>query len=181
MSRALCRLHPAARGAHRLPPRPDRRVLRRLLRLGLPATLSALICCVPALAVREQRLPGPVAARVVKVLDGDTILVEARIWLDQSVTARVRLVGINAPELRSTCAAERAAAKAALAFLATRLAPADAHPGAAVILRDIRYGKYAGRVLARVSTPAGEDLAAALLAAGHARAYDGGPRRRWCR
>ena len=48
-------------------------------------------------------------------------------------------------------------------------------------MSDIRYGKYAGRVIARVRSAAGLDLGAALLAKGLARAYDGrGPRPRWC-
>jgi endonuclease YncB( thermonuclease family) len=35
-------------------------------------------------------------------------------------------------------------------------------------------------VLADVATPDGADVAAALVAGGHARAYDGGARRSWC-
>jgi endonuclease YncB( thermonuclease family) len=49
-----------------------------------------------------------------------------------------------------------------------------------VRLRDVRYGKYARRVVARVETPAGEDLGRALLDAGLARPYDGGRRASWC-
>ncbi len=40
--------------------------------------------------------------------------------------------------------------------------------------------KYARRVVARVETEAGLDLSAALLAAGLAQPYDGGPRPVWC-
>ena len=53
--------------------------------------------------------------------------------------------------------------------------------GDPIAMSDIHYGKYAGRVIARVHTAAGLDLAAALLTEGLARAYDGrGPRPRWC-
>ncbi len=41
------------------------------------------------------------------------------------------------------------------------------------------WGKYAGRVVARVVVD-GEDLAEELIVAGLARVYDGGPRQGWC-
>ena len=41
------------------------------------------------------------------------------------------------------------------------------------------WGKYAGRVVARVVVD-GEDLAEELIIAGLARAYDGGQRQGWC-
>jgi endonuclease YncB( thermonuclease family) len=49
-----------------------------------------------------------------------------------------------------------------------------------VILHDIHYGKYAGRVVARVQTPGGEDLSDALLRAGLGRGYQGSHRASWC-
>ena len=151
-------------------------------RIGIAAALAVAVWCLPAAAVRQD-IPGPILARVVEVIDGDTILVEARIWLDQVVTTRVRLAGVDAPEMNGACDLERAAARAARAFLGDRIAgAADAEPaGARVVLHQVRWGKFAGRVLARVTTPAGADLAAALLVAGHARAYAGGRRPGWCR
>lgn len=119
-------------------------------------------------------VPGPVPARLVVVIDGDTIEVKARIWIDQAVTTRVRLLGVDAPELNGTCAAERRLGRRA------RDAVADLIGAGAVTLTDIRYGKYAGRVLAHVATAAGVDVATALVARGLARAYDGGTRPGWC-
>ncbi len=52
--------------------------------------------------------------------------------------------------------------------------------GRQVILRDIQYGKYAGRVVARIQTPDGDDLADALIAAGLGHPYDGAARAPWC-
>ncbi len=152
------------------------------IRFGVAAALAVAVWCVPAAAVRQD-IPGPILARVIEVIDGDTILVEARIWLDQVVTTRVRLVGVDAPEMNGACDLERAAARAARAFLGDRISGAAAADpaGARVVLHQVRWGKFAGRVLARVTTPAGADLAAALLAAGHARAYAGGRRPGWCR
>jgi len=59
-------------------------------------------------APAAERLPGPVLARVMTILDGDTLEVQARIWLGQAVTTRVRLDGIDAPELIGKCGAEGA-------------------------------------------------------------------------
>lgn len=155
---------------------------RGRFRIGAWVALAVVVWCLPAAAVRQE-IPGPIPARVVEVIDGDTLLVEARIWLDQVVITRVRLAGVDAPEMRANCEPERAAARAARAYLGGQIADgAGGDPaGARVVLHQVRWGKFAGRVLARVTTSAGVDLAAALLAAGHARPYAGGRRRGWCR
>ncbi len=137
------------------------------------AALTGALVAASAAASREI-LAGPVPARVVEIVDGDTIVVRARIWLGHEVETRVRLAGIDAPELKGKCARERSLALAARAFLAARL------DGAWVTLRDVRYGKYAGRVLARLETAADGDIGAALLAAGLARPYEGRRRPSWC-
>ena len=121
-----------------------------------------------------ERITGPIEARILDVVDGDTIVVKARIWLGQDVETRVRLVGVDAPELKGACERERALAVAARDFVRARVG------AAAVVLTDVRYGKYAGRVLARVRAPGGEDLSAALIAAGLGRAYGGRTRAPWC-
>lgn len=118
-------------------------------------------------------VPGPVPATVVSVIDGDTMRVEARIWLGQAVEILVRLDGVDAPELRGRCREEKEMAQAARSRLA-------AAAGAEVRLHDVKNGKYAGRVVARVTTPEGVDLGTYLVAIGMARRYDGGPRRGWC-
>ena len=147
------------------------------------AGLTALVWLLadPGFPVRAgEPLAGPVPAVVTAVVDGDTLEVRVRIWLGQELTTRVRLAGIDAPEARSNCPRERALAARARAFLSARLRLAGASEPMAVRLRDIRNGKYAGRVLARVESAAGLDLGRALLAAGLARAYDGGRRAPWC-
>ena len=67
---------------------------KRRIRIGVAAALAVAVWCLPAAAVRQD-IPGPILARVIEVIDGDTILVEARIWLDQVVTTRVRLAGVE--------------------------------------------------------------------------------------
>ena len=119
-------------------------------------------------------VPGPVPARVVAVIDGDTIAVRARIWLGQDVETRVRVAGVDAPELRGACPHERALAVAARDFLIAAVGDA------VVTLTDIRYDKFGGRVLARVENAEGESLSTLLVSAGLGRAYSGGKRASWC-
>ncbi|WP_052379091.1 thermonuclease family protein [Tepidicaulis marinus] len=120
-----------------------------------------------------ETLAGPVPAEVVRVVDGDTLDVRARIWLGQDVFVRVRLAGIDTPELRGKCPDEKEKARAAKAWL-SRV------EGKAVALSGIHYGKYAGRVLANVSEAELGDLAERLITAGFARPYEGGARAGWC-
>ncbi len=131
----------------------------------------------------EDILTGPVPAVVEEVIDGDTLRVRARIWLGQDLAIYVRLAGVDTPEVRGACTRERELAQRARDFIASRLAPGRDPGGnreASVQLREVRYGKYARRVVARVETAAGLDLGTALLAAGLAQPYDGGRRPTWC-
>ena len=121
----------------------------------------------------ESEIEGPIPAEVLRVIDGDTITVRARIWIGQDLTTNVRLFGVNAPELRGHCEAERKLAEEARRFLAARV------EGRAVLLRNIALDKFGGRVVARVEDGMG-DVAAALLAARLANPYDGGARGSWC-
>ncbi len=111
---------------------------------------------------------------MVEVVDGDTLLVRARIWLGQEIETRVRLTGVDAPEMKARCSRERALAERARDFIRERIGEG------AVVLHDVRYGKYAGRVLARIENAGGVDLGRSLLYAGLARAYAGGRRGSWC-
>lgn len=156
-----------------------------LMRSFLVAGL--LICWFPpmpgdyAAQAEEAALAGPVAVEQARVIDGDTLEVIALIWLDQRVSTRVRLLGIDTPENRSNCQAEREAAAQA-----TRLAQDWLLRHAPLVLRDLRHDKYGRRVVARVQSAretasgARADLADALLAAGLAKRYDGGAKQRWC-
>jgi endonuclease YncB( thermonuclease family) len=120
-----------------------------------------------------EALDGPVAAKVERILDGDTIEVRAAIWLGQSLIIRVRIDGVDAPELEARCAEEKRLALAARDFLVRRL------EGAQVKLTRVVYDKYGGRVRADVGDAKG-DIASALLVAGLARPYHGERREPWC-
>ena len=141
-----------------------------------PILAFAVLQAVLFLAAAGGRdvIPGPVPARVLTVIDGDTILVRARIWLGQVVETRVRLEGVDTPELTGECERERRLARKARDFILTRIG------GGGVVLSGIQYGKYAGRVVARVAAADGGDFSEALLEAGIGRPYDGGRRWSWC-
>jgi len=132
-------------------------------------TASVLLLAVAA----EAPLPGPYAARVERVIDGDSIEARVTIWLGQEVRTVVRLAGIDTAELRAVCPEARERAVAARAFLASRL------EGAVVTLSAVETDKYGGRVVAHVADAGGIDVAEALVAEGLARRYDG-RRPDWC-
>ena len=145
-----------------------------LFRIAIAASVA--VATPPPGAGAESRgaIAGPVRAHLVRVVDGDTVEVLARIWPDHYVETLVRLAGIDAPELRGRCPEETALAERAKERLAALLA------GNRLLLADVRYGKYAGRVVARVLTEDGSDVAQILLAEKLARPYAGGRRAPWC-
>lgn len=113
-------------------------------------------------------------AEVMRVLDGDTFEARVRIWPGMEVTTRVRLRGIDAPEMHARCDGERTKAVAARDALTKIM-----NEGAVGISR-IGQDKYGGRVDADVSTARTPDVSAALLERGVARRYSGGRRESWC-
>ncbi|MEI6559714.1 MAG: thermonuclease family protein [Rhodospirillaceae bacterium] len=146
---------------------------------GWPAVIAGLafglqVSAGPAAELARDVLQGPVAVDVIRVIDGDTIVVRAHPWLGVFIETSVRLAGIDAPELHGRCDGEIALAARARDRLAELLA------GGAARLDDIRHDKYGGRVRARVLDSAGLDVGAALIAAGLARPYHGERRAPWC-
>jgi endonuclease YncB( thermonuclease family) len=61
-------------------------------------------------------------AEVIRVIDGDTFEARVRIWPGQDVTTKVRLRGIDAPEMQARCRDEETMALAAREALAAILA-----------------------------------------------------------
>src|SRR5690606_41457209 len=114
----------------------------RPMRAYFPVLIVASLAASPA-GHAAERLAGPVEAEVVRVIDGDALVVRARIWLGQTVETHVRLAGIDAPELRGKCAEERKKAEAARAALVGFLGEGS------VALSGIEADKFGGRVRAR--------------------------------
>jgi len=132
----------------------------------------------PAVAEVGQENPavtvGAYAAEVLRVLDGDTFEARVRAWPGIDITTKVRLRGIDAPEMRARCPEERAKAEAARDALAAMLR------GTEVIISRVGLDKYGGRVDADAATAQTPNISAAMLAAGLARPYRGGRREFWC-
>jgi micrococcal nuclease len=147
--------------------------------LGLPRALriALLLLALPGLpgsAAAAEVLPGPYRASVEKVVDGDTLAVRVTVWLGQDLRVLVRVRGVDAPELRGECAAEKARARNAQAALARLVS------GGPVVLTAIEGDKYYGRVIADVTTSAGDHVGLALISGGFVRPYDGAARSGWC-
>lgn len=112
---------------------------------------------------------------VTSIYDADTFRANIEGWpaiIGHRVPIRVN--GVDAPELRGKCEAERTKARAAKQFTVSKLRAAKV-----IRLDEMSRGKYF-RILADVYVD-GESLGNALIRAGHARVYDGGKRRSWCK
>lgn len=139
-------------------------------------TFLRLFFCAAALSAAwtthaQTWLDGPFAAQVVRVVDGDTLQVRVRIWLDQDVVVLARLRGIDAPELHGPCKAVGIAARDALTALVG---------DGVVTLRHVAADKYGGRIDAQVMRPDGRDIAQTLVRAGFVHPWTGRGKRPGC-
>jgi len=141
-------------------------------RYSIVILLLPLLSQAVSAETRDQRyyIAGPVEAELVSVIDGDTVMVNARPWPQQTVSVLVRIRGIDTPELHSKCESSRQMALAAKDVLAEVLAAGSGE----LTLSDISGDKYFGRVVAKISFDRGHDAGETMLAAGLARPYDGG-------
>ncbi len=147
----------------------------------LPVTASRSVVA-PVVAVPAPAAPAsePIALRaahpaeVLRVLDGDTFEARVHLWPGLDITTKVRLRGIDAPELKGRCTEERSKAETARDALKTILDQGD------VAIARVALDKYGGRVIADASTHATPDVSAALLNIGMVRRYAGARRETWC-
>lgn len=135
----------------------------------------AAIVKVSIAASKLNKIAGPVAATVVSVHDGDTFIADAHPWLGMTIRTAVRLFGIDTPELMGKCDSEKQKAQEARKTL-TELIGKD------VILTNIIFDKYAGRVVAEVynSKSDTKSISQILIEKGLGRSYDGGHKQGWC-
>jgi len=117
-------------------------------------------------------IPPLLRARVLRVIDGDTIDVEIDCGFRTVRTERLRLLGVNAPELRAREPAEREAAQLAKAHLMQRL---PATPGRwSVLIRTSKadaFGRYLADIWAGPSDIPAHHVNAELLSLGLASVY----------
>jgi micrococcal nuclease len=110
---------------------------------------------------------------VVRTIDGDTFLARVHQPDGRDLVARVRLRGIDAPEMKASCRDERDKAEAATDALRNLLGQGG------VTIYNLGSEKY-GRVLADVATRRTANVSVMMLAGGYARSYNGGHRDGWC-
>jgi endonuclease YncB( thermonuclease family) len=133
------------------------------------AMTALVLIAATASSFAHDEIDGPVAAEILRVIDGDTLLVEARPWPQQTMEVYVRIRGIDTPEMHSKCAAIRRAAIDARQALEKLTASSPQ-----VQLTQISGDKYFGRILANVTLSDGRNPAQYMLGEGIAVAYEGG-------
>ncbi|MBI4273380.1 MAG: thermonuclease family protein [Rhizobiales bacterium] len=141
----------------------DRSAASATLRLQAPDNMAAML----------QPIGGH-PAEVLKILDGDTFEARVRIWPGIDVTTKVRLRGIDTPELKARCAEEYAKAIESRETLKAILGEGG------VTISNVTFDKYGGRVVADAATRATPNIADVMLKSEMARRYSGGRRRSWC-
>ncbi len=148
-----------------------------LRRLCFVLALSVAIWAGPRIGMAPsyaaETLQGPFDFQVLRVIDGDTFEARVPIWLDQSITVKIRLTGVDTPEVRGKCPEETELAERARRFTQSWLTQDGLQ------LTNVKYGTYAGRVLATTRKRDGQTLSQALLEANLAKPYLG-RRAQWC-
>src|SRR6266545_754168 len=97
---------------------------------------------------------------VIRTIDCDTVEARVHLWPGLDLSTRVRLRGIDAPELKASCPQELQLAEAASNALRGLLGEGD------VTIFNIGPDKYSGRVVANVATKKTANVSGAMLAAG---------------
>lgn len=128
--------------------------------------------------------PQDTTAWVTAIVDGDTVWVLEVIWRSPLVAqplflvtpVKVRLAGIDAPELAGQCPAETKLGKQASDAM-RELIP----PGTEVILRNVKADKYHQRVVADIVSPNNVDIGGEFLKRGLVKTWNGrGPSPSFC-
>jgi micrococcal nuclease len=162
------------------PPGPLTRGLRRLVdpRFYLKAVMGLAVIglvLVPTLADLVNAAMKPMESdsgtcRILRVVDGDTVTL---MCAEEGIES-ARIQGLDTPEKYAPkCVDEFLAAERASWALRALIQKADR-------IRISRDGRdQYGRVLVRLELD-GQDVSNAMIRAGHARRYNGGPRGTWC-
>lgn len=114
-------------------------------------------------------------AEVLSVYDGDTITVMIDQGMKHFARVKVRMIGINTPEIRTKDLDEKARGYAAKDYLKSRI------EGKTIVINTVKKGKF-GRWLGVIwlyeegMEELGESLNDEMIRMGHAVAYDGGKR-----
>ena len=141
--------------------------------------ILAILLLVPMLALAQGKQKQGVVydAQIVRVNDGDTVVIAAP-FLPAPLKPElaVRIFGVDTPEkgFRAQCPAEDARGKAATEFTKNAVATSQQRQ---VVLYD--WDKFGGRVLGDIVLN-GVSLRAMLIQNGFAREYYGEAKQSWC-
>ena len=141
--------------------------------------LLAILLLVPMLALAQGKQKQGVVydAQIVRVNDGDTVVIAAP-FLPAPLKPElaVRIFGVDTPEkgFRAQCPAEDARGKAATEFTKNAVASSQQRQ---VVLYD--WDKFGGRVLGDILLN-GVSLRSLLIQNGFAREYYGEAKQSWC-
>lgn len=108
-------------------------------------------------------------ATVIRIIDGDTIDFSIDLGFDIHIRERVRIKGINTPEVRTKDLEEKARGIAATEYVKSLF---DIHGSCVILETEYDRGKY-GRTIGNVIFPNGTTLSDLLLESGHAEHYGG--------
>jgi endonuclease YncB( thermonuclease family) len=133
---------------------------------------------------RKKKLPSPnvYSAVLERVIDGDTILAFVEIWPKTYVRVSVRVNGVDTPESKKNlakCQKELKKGLEAKEFVKVLMKNVEK-----IILKHVKLGKYAGRVLADVHFKlkgSEYSLSDVLIKRGYARPYFGKKKSDWCK
>ncbi len=103
-------------------------------------------------------------ATVVSVYDGDTMTVDVVLWPGLTWRGKVRVRGVDTPEIQTKSKSEKRRALLARDFVRKRI-------GKTVYLENVKQGNFSGRVVATVRLQDGSNLAKVLIREGHGKAY----------
>lgn len=113
----------------------------------------------------------------VKITDGDTIKLDVskESPMIKKLGLSVRIKGIDTPEKdpKAQCEKENALGQQATKFTTDLVGNKE------LLLSDIKWDKYGGRIVANVKV-GGVDIAQELLKKGLARVYNGEKKKSWC-
>jgi micrococcal nuclease len=138
-------------------------------------SVAALFLCLALSGLAIAETYGPYRATVVRVIDGDSLEADVRLWPGLTQRISIRLDGVDTPEKNG------GPCEAGMARKASLFTNAWVSKGREVVLSDVRPDKYGGRVVGRVRREGKvESLGSALVAAGHAREYSAGKKGKWC-
>ena len=130
------------------------------------------------LLVSTPAFANPYDYKVVRVVDGDTVVVEAP-WQPAELGKEIslRVMGIDTPEKagRAKCPKE-----AALGEKATLFAKEKIKPGQVIQVNLIGWDKFGGRIDADILL-AGKNFGQMQIEAGLARPYKGEAKSDWCK